>query len=204
MRKAVSLEWFQARSKSKPTPKQSSMNHPKNSIRCFIVLLATFVSVAFAEKGPLSGQILDARGKQVQKLEVSSSLGGFRNTLIFYTFQDQKAVLKIVIDNKSTKFPVAATLYTFAENVTEDGLKKWLNNQHSDGLFVDVPNPTATHKIPAGSCKTLSHKFIDQAKSPFGKYDNYSVAFQIRRVAKTGTFRVKDFTDKATVHLKTD
>ena len=180
------------------------MNHPKNSIRCFIVLLATFVSVAFAEKGPLSGQILDARGKQVQKLEVSSSLGGFRNTLIFYTFNDQKAVLKIVIDNKSKKFPLAATLYTFADDVTEEGLKKWLNNQHSDGLFVDVPNPTATHKIPAGSCKTLSHKFIDQAKSPFGTFDNYSVAFKISRVAKTGTFRVKDFTDKATVHLKTD
>ena len=204
MRKAVCLEWFQARSQSESTVKQSSMNHPKNSIRCFIVLLVTFVSVACAETVPLAGQMLDARGKQVQKLEVSSSLGGFRNTLIFYTFQDQKAVLKIVIDNKSTKFPVAATLYTFAENATEDGLKKWLNNQHSDGLFVDVPEPTANHKIAAGSCKTLSHKLIDQTKSPFGTFDNYSVAFQIRRVAKTGKFRVKDFTDKATVHLKTD
>ena len=204
MRRAVSLEWFQAQSQRESIAKQCSMNHPNNSIRCFIVLLATFVSVAFTENGPLSGQILDARGKQVQKLEVSSSLGGFRNTLIFYTFKDQKAVLKVVIDNKSKKFPVSATLYTFAENVTDDGLKKWLNNQHSDGLFVDVPKPTATHKIPAGSCKTLSHKFIDQAKSRLGKYDNYSVAFQISRVAKTGTFRVKDFTDKATVHLKTD
>ncbi|MEE2990447.1 MAG: hypothetical protein VX715_07520 [Planctomycetota bacterium] len=166
------------------------------ALSCFLLAVLT--------NSALAGQMLDARGTQVQKLEVSSSLGGFRNTLIFYTFQDQKAVLKIVIDNKSTKFPVAATLYTFAENVTEEGLKKWLNNQHSDGLFVDVPEPTANHKIAAGSCKTLSHKFIDQAKSPFGKYDNYSVAFQIRRVAKTGKFRVKDFTDKATVHLKTD
>ena len=102
------------------------------------------------------------------------------------------------------KFPLAATLYTFADDVNEEGLKKWLNNQHSDGLFVDVPDPTATHKIPAGSCKTLSHKLIDQAKSPFGTFDNYSVVFKVSRVAKTGKFRVKDFTDKATVHLKTD
>ncbi len=204
MWKAVSLEWFQARSQSKSTAKQCSMNHPKNSIRCFIVLLVTFISVACAETVPLAGQILDASSKQVQKLEVSQSLGGFRNTLIFYTFQEQKAVLKVVIDNKSTKFPLAATLYTFADDVNEEGLKKWLNNQHSDGLFVDVPDPTATHKIPAGSCKTLSHKLIDQAKSPFGTFDNYSVVFKVSRVAKTGKFRVKDFTDKATVHLKTD
>ena len=180
------------------------MNHPRNSILCVIVLLATFIPVAFAEKGPLAGQVLDVSGKQVQKLEVSQSLGGFRNTLIFYTFQEQKAVLKVVIDNKSTKFPLAVTLYTFADDVNEEGLKKWLNNQHSDGLFVDVPDPTATHKIPAGSCKTLSHKLIDQAKSPFGTFDNYSVVFKVSRVAKTGKFRVKDFTDKATVHLKTD
>ncbi len=180
------------------------MNHPRCSICGFVVLLATFVSVACAEKGPLAGQMLDARGTQVHKLEVSSSLGGFRNTLIFYTFQEQKAVLKVVIDNKSMKFPLAATLYTFADDVNEEGLKKWLNNQHSDGLFVDVPEPTATHKIAAGSCKMVSHKLIDQTKSPFGTFDNYSVVFKIRRVARTGQFRVKDFSDKATVHLKTD
>ena len=175
------------------------MSHPKHSIVCSVVLLTTFVSLAYAEN-----QVLDASGKHAQKLEVSSSLGGYRNTLIFYTFKDQKAVLKVLIDNKGKKFPVAATVYAFADNVTEDGLKKWLNNQHSDGLFPDVPNPVAVHKIPAGSCKTLSHKLINHTKESFGEYDNYSVAFQISGVAKAGKFRVKDFTDKATVHLKTN
>jgi len=39
---------------------------------------------------------------------------------------------------------MTATVYIFDDSVTEDGLKKWLNNQHSDGLFVDVPEPTST------------------------------------------------------------
>ena len=171
---------------------------------CLLALLLASASLTHAAAPKGKERIIDTKSKGVRKLEVSSSFVGYRNTLIFYTLADQKAVLKVVIDNKSKKFPVAASVYLFANDVTEDGLKKWLNNQHSDGLFPDVPNPVATHKLPAESCKALSHKLIDQTKQRFGEYDNYAVSFQISDAAKMGAYRIKQFTDKATVHVKTN
>ncbi|MCA9174959.1 MAG: hypothetical protein KDB14_10805 [Planctomycetales bacterium] len=158
-------------------------------------------TVAIAQDAP---RILDARGKETQRLEVGSSFGGYRNTLIFYTFNQQKAVLRVLIDNKDTKFPVSAVLYVFADDVTEDGLKKWLNNQHSDGLFPEVPEPVGTHKIPSMSCKATSHKLVDHTKQPFGEYDNYTVSIQLADLKPIAKFQIKDFTDKATVHIKTN
>ena len=145
---------------------------------------------------------LDAKAKNVKKLEVNVGFGGPRNTLIFYTFPDQKAVLRVTIDNKSKKFPVSATLYAFADEVTEEGLKKWLNNQHSDGLFPDVPNPVTTKKLPAESCQSLSHKFIEKTQARVGEFEKYAVSFKLSGVKPIGKFRIKDFSDKATVHLK--
>jgi len=180
------------------------MNHPKKSLCCFIAILTTCVSSAYSEESLENDKMLDASSKQTEKLEVGSSLVGYRDTLVFYTFKKQKAVLRVLIDNKSKKFPVAAQLYVFEDSVSEDGLKKWLNNQHSDGLFPDVPEPVATHKIPADSCNLKSQKLIDHSKESFGEYDNYSVTFKISGVKEIGDFSIKDFTDKATVHLKTE
>jgi|GEM_PF-746629 len=209
----VQLEAVSGSTKAKASTKQHLMNPLKNILLCVLVVLTTFGSLAADEKKSAdkdsvennpAGQVLDTSGKQVKKLEVSNSFGGYRNTLIFYTFKDQQAVLRVLIDNKSKKFPVSALVYEFAADVTEDGLKKWHNNQHSDGLFPDVPNPVAKHELPAGSCKTLSHKLIDHTKQRLGEFDNYSVSIQVSGSAKKNKFRVKEFTTKATVHLKTN
>ncbi len=180
------------------------MNRIQHIAVCF-VLLTMSGSLAVGEEIEDAGiqHVLDARGKAVQRLEVSSAFGGYRDTLIFYTFADQHAVLKVVIDNKDKAFPVSGTIYAFADDVSEEDLKKWLNNQHSDGLFVDVPKPVATHKIPADAGKTLSRKFLKHTQQREREYDDYSVIFQLAEVKKLGEFRVKKFTDKATVHLPT-
>jgi len=180
------------------------MNRIQHNAVCF-VLLAMSGSLAVAEEIEDAGiqHVLDARGKAVQRLEVNSAFGGYRDTLIFYTFADQQAVLKVVIDNKDKAFPVSGTIYAFADDVSEQDLKKWLNNQHSDGLFVDVPKPVATYKIPADTGKTLSRKFLKHTQQRGREYDDYSVIFELTEVKKLGEFRVKIFSDKATVHLPT-
>jgi hypothetical protein len=127
---------------------------------------------------------------------------GFRNTLIFYTFKDQKAVLRLVIDNKNRDFPISATIYAFADDVTKEGLKKWLNNQHSDGLFPDVPVPTATHPVPAGSCKAISHKLAGTSKAPNGEFEDYAVTYEVRDVPAIEGILLKDFTAEAKVRVK--
>lgn len=172
---------------------------------CFcLALLATLAAVTNGDEGAGESKILDPADKQVNKLTVTSSQIGYRSTLLFYTFNEKKAVLKVLIDNKNKDFPVSATVYTFAEDVTEEGLGKWLNNQHSDGLFVDVPEPVAIGKVPADSSKALSHKLVGKEKQFFGNYDKYSVEFQLSGVPERNGVQIKDFKDTATVYVKTE
>jgi|LakMenEpi03Aug12_release.lakeMendotaPanAssembly.Ray.scaffolds.fasta_scaffold10748_3 hypothetical protein len=141
--------------------------------------------------------------KSTPKAEVRNSQIGYRDTLLFYTFTDQKAVLMLQIDNKDTSFPMAGTIYIFAGSVKEDDLKKWINNQHSDGIYPDVPEPISTHKIPEKTCKVTSHKVIDRSKQRFGEYDNYSVTFDVKEYSDKKGVALKGFSDTAKVYVKT-
>lgn len=151
----------------------------------------------------LAKDALDAGDKNVQKIEVTDSMMGYRDTLRFYVFEKDRAVLCVRIDNKDTKFPVSAKLYTFAEGVNAEGIQKWINNQHSDGIFADAPKPMATHELPATSCKMVSHELGKRSEAPNGEFDNYSVTFEIKDVPALGDLMLKNFTDKATVRIKT-
>lgn len=159
---------------------------------------------AMVSASSLSAEVaLDAGAKDLKKIEVTSSMIGFRDTLRFYVFEEAKAVLKVRIDNKDLKFPVSAQLYVFADDIDAEGLAKWVNNQHSDGLFADAPEAKATHEIPAASCAAKSHELVKAVQEPFGKFDRYSVTFGIKDVPALGGFKLKDFTDQATVLVKT-
>lgn len=178
------------------------MNFMDSLIACAAILTAGVSFAGAGEEGaPL--KVLDTSSEQVEKLEVHDSMIGYRDTLIFYTFKDQKAVLRVGLDNTNKKFPVSATVYLFADAVTEAELKAWLNNQHSDGLFPDVPVPVATHRLPAEACVTKSDAFIDHAKHGPGEYDNYAVTFQINEVVEKGVFRLVGFTGETKVHVPT-
>ncbi|MDH3583704.1 MAG: hypothetical protein OER86_05770 [Phycisphaerae bacterium] len=178
------------------------MSHSLKSI-CVTAIVAIGATLAYAEKKPSPARVLDTSSKGVQKLEVRHSQIGYRNTLIFYTFSEQRAVLKVSIGNKDKTFPVTGTVYIFPAKTTADGLKKWLNNQHSDGLFPEVPKPAGTYQIPPKSCSTVSHKFIDHTKHFFGEYDNYTVKFRISDVTEKGIFKLNTFTSQTKVHVKT-
>ncbi|NNM28997.1 MAG: hypothetical protein HKO57_05710 [Akkermansiaceae bacterium] len=148
-------------------------------------------------------EILNPGGEDVPKIEVTSSMLGYRDTLRFYILDEGKAVLRVQIGNKDTKFPVTARLYTFDEGVGDKEVRKWINNQHSDGLFADAPEPAGTHEIPPASCQAKSHKLIKEVEEHFGKFKRYKVTFEIKNVPPLGGHKVKDFTDEATVHVKT-
>lgn len=166
----------------------------------FAILVANLVVAAEGENMPV--KTLEVKNT-TEKLEVTASQIGFRDTLIFYTFKDLKAVLKLQIDNKDKTFPMTGTVYLFAENVDGEGLSKWLNNQHSDGLYPEVPVPITTQKIPAGVCKVTSNKFIEPVKQPFGEYDSYAVTFAVADATDKKTYAVKGFTGMTRVYVKT-
>lgn len=151
------------------------------------------------EKSARELEVARASNKQ----EVRVSMIGYRDTLIFFTFKDQKSILKLNIGNKDKTFPMKGTVYFFPANTTEEGLKKWLNNQHSDALFPDVPEPISKHEISGNYCKVTSHKFIDSGKLGLGEFDNYDVTFEVKDFSNKEGVKLKGFTGKTKVHIPT-
>lgn len=141
--------------------------------------------------------------KATRKVEVRASQIGFRDTLLFYTFTAQRAVLKLQIDNTDPSFPVAATVYIFGASVKEGDLEKWINNQHSDGLFPEVPEPVTTRKLPKNTCKVTSSKLIERSKQTFGEYDDYAVMFVVKEYSDSQGLALKGFSDASKVYVKT-
>ncbi len=146
---------------------------------------------------------IDPKAQSTVKGQVTQSMIGYRDTLLFYTFAAEKAVLVVSIDNKSEKFPMTGKLYVFAKETTAEGFEKWINNQHSDGLFPDVPEPVATHDIPVASFSLISQKMVEAIKNEtFGSFKRYDVEFKVEKVPAFGEIKIKDFTDTASVHIK--
>ena len=129
---------------------------------------------------------------------------GFRNTLLFYTFKDQQAILTLSIGNTDETFPVKGKLHLFDPATTEEGLKKWVNNQHSDGLFPDVPTPVFTGELPGGSCSVTSHQQTGMSKRPTGPapFTNYEVKLSVKEHTIDKKVKLSAFTDTAKVHVK--
>lgn len=161
-------------------------------------LLATFASFS-----PLQAEVtLDPGAKDLQKIEVTDSMIGFRDTLRFYVFEKENAILRVQIGNQNTEFPITAKLFVFPKDTTAEGLAKWVNNQHSDGLYVDPAEPTATHEIPVTTYKVKSHELGKVEERPNGKSARYTVVFEFKDIPAFGEIKIKDFTDTANVLVK--
>ena len=149
-------------------------------------------------------RILD--GKKAEKLEVRHSMLGFRNTLLFYTFKDEKTIVTLSIGNTDETFPVKGKIHLFDVATTEEDLKKWINNQHSDGLFPEVPTPTFTGELPEGTCSVTSHKQTGTSENPSpispATFKNYEVKLSMKEHAIDKKVKLSAFTDTASAHVK--
>ena len=174
----------------------------RNSMALALVLVCS--TFAIADEAAKDSVILDVKGDGVKRIEANQTQIGFSSSRIFYTLGGQSVVVVMHIDNESEKFPVAGKVYQFAKGVTADDLGKWVNNQHSDGLFPEIPEPVAVHQLKADSIKTLSSKRIGQEKGGFQgeTYDKYTVEFEASTVELTKNLRLKTFKDAATVYRK--
>lgn len=178
------------------------MNRTSLKQRLFFIVAFALVGIAStqaAEKAPRVVTINDS----TPKLSVSYSQIGVRNTLLFYTLSESKAVLRLDFVNMEGTPVFKATCILFDPNTTEEGIKKWLNNQHSDGLFPDVPVPVKTLKIPAENCKVTEHKFLEKKKPRFGDsvYEHHAIEFEVREFA-TDDIKLEAFASKEKVFVK--
>lgn len=174
----------------------------RTSIALALVLACS--SFALADEEAKDPVILNVNSDGVKKIEANQTQIGFSSTRIFYTLASQSAIVVIHIDNTNKKFPVAAKVYQFAKGVTAEELGKWVNNQHSDGLYPDIPEPVAVHPLKVDSIKTVSSKRVGQAEGGIRgeTYDKYTVEFEAGTVDVTKNLRLGAFKDSATVYMK--
>ncbi|MGL4399493.1 MAG: hypothetical protein ACRCXD_06470, partial [Luteolibacter sp.] len=142
--------------------------------------------------------------KDAKKEQVRHSMIGPRDTLIFYTFAEKAAVLVLRIDNTAAALPVSATVQLFAPGTTAEALGKWVNNQHSDGLFPDAPEPTATVKLPDGTCTVTAREVTGKEKQALNEdvFADYKVKLTVREHREPGKFHLPAFADEANVFVK--
>ncbi|MGB0292901.1 MAG: hypothetical protein ACPGIA_10010 [Luteolibacter sp.] len=166
--------------------------------RLTIVFFALFCAIL----STVTARDLDVTAADVKKQEIRHGQIGPRDTLIFYTFGDQDTVLQLNIKHAEGKFTLSGKMQLFKEGTGAEGMRKWVNNQHSCGLFPDVPKPTAV-ELPAMACTVLESKLLgikpglggriqlDPAQAP--KFEDHSLKIQVSELKMDG-FRLKSFT----------
>lgn len=142
--------------------------------------------------------------KGSEKVEIQTSMIGVRDTLVFYTFKEQRAVMVLSINNKDERFPIGGKVHLFDKAVDKSALKKWINNQHSDGLYADVPKPIYSGDLPKGICKVTAHKKTGKGKvggpRPTG-YTEFTVNLSVKDHGVDGKFKLSAFKDTARVFV---
>jgi len=158
-----------------------------------------------AKDAAANSKILNIADKSVKKTEVRHSMLGARDTVIFYQFGKQQAVLVVNLKhqvNQPNQFSVTAKVHIFANGVAGEALEKWVNNQHSDGLYPDVPRPAASYPIPEKFCQVVASKLLERIKAHNGEHDDYSVQFKIGEVTEKDVFVLKSVTETSKAFVK--
>lgn len=143
--------------------------------------------------------------ENAEKLQVRHSMIGFTHTRIFYTFAAQRVVLVVNIDNETADFKTSGSLVIFAPDADAESIAKWVNNAHSDGIFVDPAEPTAIHQLPGGLGTVTKREITGEEKHPMTKepYSDYKVRISIKEHHVEGEYKLHAFEDDANVFLKT-
>lgn len=122
-------------------------------------------------------RLIDVSG-EVDVFMVSSYFSTYEYgpTQKFYHFTDEQSVITVKADNTSNNFGanVVVVVNIFNESETVESIGKWINNQHSDGIFGDAPEPLVSFPLPADKFSITSSAFTDHTAGFRGnEYDNY-------------------------------
>jgi len=127
----------------------------------------------------------------------------FSNTLEFYHFHEQNVVLLIEFDNQKADFDPTASLALFDSGTTSDAIAKWINNQHSDGLYVDAAEPVKTYALSPDTVSITSTAFLGCLSGDFGdEYEKYMIEFTVSNLSDSGFYFLNGFADQSVVHLQ--
>lgn len=96
----------------------------------------------------------------------------------FYVLPEAKVV--VVVATADGTADASATIHVFAVDATAEGVEKWINNQHSDALHPDVPEPLRSLAVPADRFHARVGPPLDHEQGQGGdEYDRVRVEFTI-------------------------
>jgi len=127
-----------------------------------------------------------------------------RSTLQFYHFEENNAVLLIEFDNQTRDFNRTVNLHLFEDTATTDSIAKWINNQHSDGIYDDAAVPMVTHNLPPDSVSITSTAFVERLVGELGdEYEKTRIDFTVSNSSEPGSYFLNGFADQSDVYFQT-
>ena len=179
-----------------------------------IILIALACFSCSSDKGSSKSTVkefselrsLDVSADNVSIIDVETyfSRNRYGPTLKLYNIQGQKAVIKIRINNESDDFDTSVVVYVFDSSLEGEKIKKWLNNQYSDGVFSDAPIPIGTYRLSADQYSINSYSLINHTVESYGdEYDNYDIELYVDNVFEDEVYYLKSFISEVIVHVQT-
>lgn len=128
----------------------------------------------------------------------------YRSTLLIYHFVDQKSVMMIEFDNAIASFPSTADVYLFDEAASHESIRQWINNQHSDGLFITTAEPSQTVRLDDSAVTITSSAFVETLTGFAGdEYEKHQIEFTVGNWLAADAFFINGFSDSTEVYFQT-
>ena len=110
----------------------------------------------------------------------------------------------IEFDNTTTAFDTSAVLHLFDVSASEQDVSRWINNQHSDGLFVNPAQPLQSYPIDSQYITITSSAYVESLSGFNGdEYEQHHIEFTVANLLEINAFHLNGFSDQADVYLQT-
>ena len=177
------------------------MKHKLTQLLILIFLL-TFAGCTTGS----AGRTLDYASQNVSVADINQyfSMLLHGNTLNIFHFEEQNAVLLVNLPNESADLTLTATVHIFDEAETTETIGQWINNQYSDALFPEVPEPIESIVLGDSGHTFIATTLVGQESRQFGdEYDIYEVEYRINETQEEGQFTLNVFTYETVVYVMT-
>ena len=127
----------------------------------------------------------------------------FGATKHLYHFVEDNAILLIQIYNDSAHSATAKVIL-FDVNETVSSLDRWINNQVSDALYANAPQPMSDLELTPNQFSLVNPSIADSLTGSYGdQWVNYNVTLKVSEVIQNDVFILESFDDSAIAHVNT-
>jgi len=124
--------------------------------------------------------------------------------LVVLPFRGKNAVLVIEFDNQTPDFDSTSKLVLFKSSASYESIRRWINNQHSDGVYDEYARPKVTYELKPDAVSINSSAFIETLSGVLGDvYKKTSIDFTGANASKPGSYFLNGFADQSVVYYQT-